>query len=182
MAYAQVLSAIPSKITAGTSVSWLVSLPSFPASSGWTLTYTLVSPSAQVQVTSTPSGVDHLLEVPLAESATWSPNKYSWQSHVSNGTERYQVDAGAVEILADYADATTGTDTRTWLDKAIEALQAAIAGRASATQLTQSLPNGLQVQHMTLEAQIAALKRLKAMRASKNHGLKNIMRSRKVSF
>lgn len=157
MAYAQVSDRIPSKITAGTSVSWLVSLPAFSASDGWTLTYTLVSPSAQVQVTSTPSGVDHLFEIPLADSADWSPGKYSWQSHASNGTERYQVDAGTVEIVTDYAGATTGTDTRTWLDKAIEALQAAIAGRASATQLTQSLPNGLQVQHMTLLQQQEAL-------------------------
>lgn len=157
MAYAQVSDRIPSKITAGTSVSWLVVLPAFPASSGWTLTYTLVSPSAQVQVTSTPSGVDHLFEIPLADSADWSPGKYSWQSHVSNGTERYQVDAGTVDIVGDYAGATTGTDTRTWLDKAIEALQAAIAGRASATQLTQSLPNGLQIQHMTILQQQEAL-------------------------
>lgn len=182
MAYAQVSDRIPSKITAGTSVSWLIALPAFPASSGWTLAYTLVSPSAQVQVTSTPSGVDHLFEIPLADSADWTPAKYSWQSHVSNGTERYQIDAGTVDILADFAESADGRDTRTWLDTAIEALQAAIAGRASATQLSQSLPNGLQVQHMTLEAQIAALKRLKAMRASKTRSLKNIMKTRKVAF
>lgn len=157
MAYAQILSSIPTKITAGTSVSWLVALPAFPAPNGWTLTYTLVTSAAQVVVTSTPSGVDHLFEIPLAESAYWIPGKYSWQSHVSNGTERYQVDAGVVEILADYANATTGIDTRIWLDKAIEALQAAIYDRASKTQLTQSLTNGLQIQHMTLLQQQQAL-------------------------
>lgn len=181
MAYAQVLDRIPSKITAGTSVSWMISLPDFPAPDGWTLTCTLVSPSAQIQVTSTPSGNDHLFEVPLAESTDWIAGKYSWQSHISNGSERYQVDSGSVEILDDYADATTGKDTRTWIDTAIEALQAAIAGRASATQLTQSLPNGLHIQHMTTSEQISALKQLKSMRAGKR-GLKNIMRSRKVSF
>lgn len=149
MAYAQVFDRIPSKITAGTSVSWLVALPAFPATDGWTLTYTLVTSAAQVVVASTPSGADHLFEITLAESADWIPGKYSWQSHVSDGTERYQIDAGVVEILADYANATTGIDTRTWLDTAIDALQASIANRASKTQLTQSMPNGLQIQHMT---------------------------------
>lgn len=163
MAYAKVFSEIPTKITAGTSVSWLVALPAFPAPDGWTLTYTLVSSSARVQITSTPSGNDHLFEIPLADSATWSPGKYSWQSHVSNGTERYQIDAGTVEILADYGEATTGADTRTWLDTAIEALQAAIAGRASKTQITQAI-SGVQIQHMTLEAQQNALDRLLSKR------------------
>jgi hypothetical protein len=182
MAYAQVSDRIPTKITAGTSVSWMVALPDFPASAGWTLTYTLVSPSAQVVVTSAPSADRHLFEITYATTGAWVAGSYAWQSHVSNGTERYQVDSGTVEIVSDFAEATTGTDTRTWLDTAIESLQASIAGRASKTQLTQSLPNGLQIQHMTLDQQISALKRLKAMRAGKDRSLKNIMRSRKVAF
>lgn len=181
MGYTQVFSEIPSKITAGTSVSWAVSLPDFPATEGWTLTYSLVYPSVQIVVTSTPSGDAHLFEIPLADSAEWTPGKYSWQSHISNGTERYLIDSGSVEILADYAAATAGSDTRTWLDKAIEALQASIAGRASKTQMTQVVA-GVQVQHMTLDAQIDALKRLKALRASSKRKLKNIMRTRKVAF
>ena len=157
MAYAQVFDRIPTKITAGTSVSWLVALPVFPATDGWTLTYTLVTSAAQVVVASTPSGVDHLFEIQHTTTDDWDAGVYAWQSHISNGTERYQVDSGSVEIVADFAISTTGKDTRTWLDTAIEALQAAIAGRASKTQLTQSLPNGLQVQHMTLLQQQEAL-------------------------
>lgn len=181
MAYAQVLSAIPSKITAGTSVSWLVSLPSFPASSGWTLTYTLVSPSAQVQVTSTPSGDNHLFEIPFSESSDYIPGKYAFQAHADNGTERYQVDAGEVEIAADFADATTGSDTRDWLTVAIEALQASIAGRASKTQMVQ-LVSGVQIQHMTLADQISALKRLKSMRAAKTGKMRGGGKTMKVRF
>ena len=181
MAYAQVLSALPAKITAGTSVSWAVSLPDFPATEGWALTYTLVTPSAQVVVESTPDGDAFLFEIPFAESAEWAPGSYSWQSHISNSTERYQVGSGSVEILADFAEASTGADTRTWLDKAIEALQAAIAGRASNTQLVQ-IVDGVQVQHMRLIDQVAALKKLKSLRASSSRKLKNIMRPRKVAF
>jgi len=177
MAYKTVLSNIPAKITAGTSVSWLISLPSFPATEGWTLTYTLVSLSVQVQVTSTPSGDDHLFEIPFSESSDYIPGKYAFQTHAANATERYQVDAGEVEIEADFAGSTTGVDTRDWLTVAIEALQASIAGRASKTQMVQ-LVAGVQIQHMTLADQISALERLKSMRAAKVGRWHKTIRSR----
>lgn len=182
MAYTQVFSEIPTKITAGTSVSWRLTLPDCPASAGWSVVYTLVSSGEQIQATSTPDGDAHLFEIPFATTTSWEAGTYAWQAHASNSTERYLIGSGSVEIQANFATATTGLDTRTWLDTTIEALQAAIAGRASKTQLTQSLPNGLQIQHLTLDQQISALKRLKAMRASKNRSLKNIMRTRKVAF
>ena len=181
MAYAQVFSALPAQITAGTSVSWRIEIDAFPASEGWTLVYSLVSPSAQIVIESTPDEDAHLFEIPFADTAEWVPGSYSWQSHISNSTERYQVGSGSVEILADFAEASTGADTRTWLDKAIEALQAAIAGRASNTQLVQ-IVDGVQVQHMRLIDQVAALKKLKSLRASSSRKLKNIMRPRKVAF
>lgn len=181
MAYAQVFDKIPPKITAGTSVSWRVSLPDFPAAEGWTLTYSLVTSSAQIVVESTPDGDLHLFEIPFADSAEWSPGTYSWQSHVANSTERYLVNSGSVEVVADLGAATGGRDTRTWIDTAIDALQAAIAGRASKTQLVQVV-DGVQVQHMRLNDQIAALKQLKSLRASSRRKLKNIMQTRKVAF
>ena len=181
MAYAQVLDRLPTKITAGTSVSWLVSLPNFPASEGWTLTYSLVTSSAQIVVGSTPDGDLYLFEVPFADTAEWLPGTYSWQSHISNATERYLVESGAVDVVADLGAATEGKDTRTWIDTAIDALQAAIAGRASKTQLVQVV-DGVQVQHMRLNDQIAALKQLKSLRATSRRKLKNIMRTRKVAF
>lgn len=156
MAYAQVFDRIPTKITAGTSVSWRVSLPDFPAAEGWTLTYSLVTPSAQIVVESTPDGDLHLFEIPFGDTAEWSPGTYSWQSHVSNDTERYQVESGSVEVVEDLGAATEGKDTRTWIDTAIAALQAAIAGRASKTQLVQDV-DGVRIQHMTITEQQAAL-------------------------
>lgn len=165
MGYTQILSEIPAKITAGTSVAWAVSLADFPASSGWTLIYTLVSPSAQVSVASTPSDDLYLFEIPYTDTSAWGAGKYAWQSHIANGTERYMIGTGTVDVIADFAEATTGHDARPWHDKAIEALEAAIAGRAGKTQLTQVLPNGLQVQHLKLSEQIAALKSLKEIRA-----------------
>ena len=181
MAYTKVFDRIPSTITAGTSVSWSVDLPDFPASEGWTLAYSLVKSSAQVVVTSTPSGDAHLIEIPYETTEAWEAGVYAWQSHVSNGTERYLIASGSVEILADYAEATDGSDQRKWYDTAIEALQASIAGRASKTQMFQTV-GGVQIQHMTLGDQIKALKQLKALRAGSQRRLKNIMRTRKVAF
>ena len=156
MAYAQVFDKIPPKITAGTSVSWAVSVPDFPATKGWALTYTMVIPSAQVVIESTTDGDAFLFEIPFSESSKWAPGVYSWQSYVSNGTERYLIDSGRVEVVLDLESATSGHDARSWIDVAIAALRAAIAGRASKTQLVQ-IVDGVQVQHMTIEAQKMAL-------------------------
>ena len=178
MAYTQVFSEIPTKITAGTSVSWRLTLPDCPASAGWAVVYTLVSSGEQIQATSTPDGDAHLFEIPFATTTSWEAGTYAWQAHVSNGTERYLIGSGSVEILSDYATAADGTDTRTWLDTAIEALQASIAGRASKTQLAQSLPDGLQIQHMTLEAQQDALDRLLSKRRAKRGKWRKTVKSR----
>jgi hypothetical protein len=174
MAHAQVFDRIPTKITAGTSVSWAVSLADFPATEGWTLTYTLVSSGEQLQAVSAPDGAAHLFEIPYTTTYDWPAGTYAWQAHVARDAERYLIASGSVEIVADYAEASDGLDTRTWLDTAISALQASISGRASKTQLSQAV-SGVQIQHMTLGEQQNALDRLlDKRRAQRGKWLKTV--------
>jgi hypothetical protein len=168
MTYTNVFSQIPNKITAGNSVSWSVSLPGYLASSGWVLTYTLVNAGAKIEITASADGDNHLVEVPIADSVNYLPGKYFYQTNVSNGTERYSVGSGQVEILPDFATKATH-DNRDWLDIAIDALEASIAGRASKTQLLQSI-TGVQIQHMPIAEQLAALRELKKIRSIKRKG------------
>jgi len=180
MSYTTVLSNIPKKITAGESVSWSVTLDNFPASAGWVVTYTLVKSDTRIQIVSTADGINHLVEIPYTTTADYTAGEYRYQSHVSNAVERYQVATGIIEVLPDFATKTTGHDARTWLEIAIDALEAAIEGRASKTQLQQSI-NGIQVQHLDLNDQLTALSRLKRILAGKKiakTGLKSMM----VSF
>jgi len=169
MTYTNVLSQIPNKITAGNSVSWALSLSEYPASAGWALTYILVNSTNQIKITATANGDNHLVEIPFADSAAYQPGKYSFQARVTNGSERYQIENGTVEIVPDFATKESGYDNRDWLDISIDALEASIAGRASKTQLLQSV-SGVQVQHMSLADQITTLNELKKMRSVKRTG------------
>lgn len=180
MSYTTVLPNIPRKMTAGESVSWSVSLSDFPASAGWVITYTLVKSDTRIQIVSTASGDSHLVEIPFATTAGYAAGEYHYQAHVSNTVERYQVGEGVIEILPDFATKTTGHDGRSWLEIAIDALEAAIEGRASKTQLQQAV-NGVQVQHMSLGDQIEALGRLKRIMAGKKIA-KTGLKSMRVRF
>jgi len=156
MAYVNVLDAIPDQITVGESVSWKYSNTDYPASAGWALTYTLIRSTARIQIVSTADGDDHLIEVAATVSALYTAGTYDWQAHISNGTERYQVADGVIEVLADFAASglSGGFDARSHVKKVLDALEAAIEGRASKTQINQSV-GGMTIGHMTLADQVA---------------------------
>jgi len=159
------LTATPKTIQAGDSISWLIAHPEYPASAGWSLSYVLVNASAKITLTSSADGDSHLVSATPETTAAYAAGTYAYVGQVSDGTDRITVERGSIEIMADYA-ASEAFDTRSWVDVAIDALEAAIAGRAGKTQLSQTLPNGVQVQHLSLSEQISALKELKTMRAS----------------
>jgi len=149
MSYVTVLNDIPKKLTAGESVSWSVSLSDYPASDSWELTYTLVKSDTRLQIVAAASGDDHLIEIAIATTAAYDPGEYEFQAHISNGTEKYQVDSGSIEVVTDFATQTTGFDSRSHNKKVLDLLEAAIEGRASKTQMSQKV-GGVEVQHMAL--------------------------------
>jgi len=153
MTYVTVLDKIPSQLTAGISASWSVSLSDYPASESWVITYTLIKSDNQIQIESTADGDDHLIEIAAATTAAYDPGEYEFQAHITNGTEKYQIDAGVIEILTDFATQDSGYDYRSHVKKVLDALESVIEGRASKTQLSQKVGN-FEVQHMSLAEQI----------------------------
>lgn len=149
MAYTRVLSDIPEKMVAGESASWKYANSDFPASSGWSLVYSLINAAGKITITSTADGSDHLVEVASGKSANYAVGEYDWQAHVSNGTERYKVAEGVIEITPDF-EAQSAYDTRSHAKKVLDALEASIEGRASKTQLSHTIA-GVQIQHMTFD-------------------------------
>lgn len=94
-----------------------------------------------------------MVEVTSEVSGNYTAGTYRWQAHVSAGSERYKVGEGSIEISKDFASYPHGFDVRSHVKKVLDALEAAIEGRASKTQIQQSV-GGVQIQHMTLSEQV----------------------------
>lgn len=158
------LTALPAIITAGDSIAWTLTRDDFPASDGWTLSFVFINASSKIAMSSTADGDRHAIAIEATTTAVYVPGKYTYAGFATNGTVRHTIDRGSIEVYPNLATQTT-YDGRAWYDKAIEALEAAIAGRADKTQMSQVLPNGVQVQHLALKDQIEALQQIKWTKA-----------------
>lgn len=118
----------PSTLAAGDTAKWRKSLPGFPASAGWVLTYTLVTASARVTFTATADGDDHLVAVPAATTAGWAAGTYTWRAQVAKAGEVFTVADGTLRIQPAFGSATDG---RSHARKVLDAIEAVIEGRAT---------------------------------------------------
>lgn len=129
-----ILSAEPTRFRAGDSVSWRRSWSDYPASAGWSLAYTLISSTAKRTITGAADGDAHLVTLTAADTDDWPAGRYTLIGHVSKAPDRVEVLSLPVEVLPDLAAATT-YDTRTHARRMLEALEAALEGRATRGQL-----------------------------------------------
>lgn len=124
---------IPTSFVAGDTVRWSVSFSNYP-SSIWSLKYRLVNQSGALTVTATPNSNAYSLTITADQSATLSAGVYQCLAWVEKGAggsyERYSVFNGSVTITANYAT-SNASDTRSWARKALDAVEAVIAGRAT---------------------------------------------------
>lgn len=163
----------PEKITAGDLVAWKreasgLSIPTGEvpkASAGWALTYALVKSGTRIQITASASGDDHLVTLAATTTAGYTVGVYQWQAYVTKTTERYLVDSGTIEILANFAAATSGYDGRSHARKVLDALKAKIESRATKDQ-EQMLVGGQVVGQMPIHRLLEFYDRFKAEVAS----------------
>jgi hypothetical protein len=141
-----VLTTEPSTIRAGDFLTWLKSLSEYPANAGWSLSYTLINDSTKITINAAASGADHLVSVLAATSANYASGLYSWMARVTKATEIYTIASGSIEILPNLA-ALTIFDGRSHARIMVQAIEAAIQGRASSTQLEYEI-NGRRVRNM----------------------------------
>jgi hypothetical protein len=134
MPFTTVLDDVPAKLMAGDSVSWKRSFPDYPAPA-WVLTYALVNKDFSYIITGTDDGSDHLVEISAETSLLWESGVYFWKAILTNSSleERYTVEEGRIEILADYATAPdkTSVDPRSHAQKVIDILEPVIEGKVS---------------------------------------------------
>jgi hypothetical protein len=113
----------PATLIAGDTATWLKTVPGYPASAGWVLTYTLINASAKITITSAASGEDHLVNTPAASTTGWAPGAYTWQARVAFGANAHTVGQGTATVQAAFGSVST-LDARTHAAKTLAAIEA----------------------------------------------------------
>lgn len=103
----------PASLIIGDTLKFKVYVKDYLPSDSWVLSYAFVKTGAQETATGSDNGDGyHLIEVAAATTATWTAGTYNWQSYVTKGSERYQVCAGTIEFLPNFAVEAGGYDDR----------------------------------------------------------------------
>lgn len=132
----------PTELRAGETWAWTRSLSDYSAT-GWTLTYTAINSAAKITLTATATGSAHLVSVPAVTTTgtggvtgtdSYTAGTYSLVGRVTDGTSVYGVYSGVLKVLPDLAAATT-YDTRSTAKQLLEALDAFLLAKATASQL-----------------------------------------------
>ena len=129
---------IPLTITAGDTLNFTDTASDYPASAGWAITYTLLNASAKITLTSSADGDDHEVAVAAATTADYTAGEYKWTATVSDGTDRYTLDTGTVEVLPDPVEQDT-YDGRTFAEISLENIEAVLQNKASADNYSYSI-------------------------------------------
>ncbi len=126
------------RIIAGDTLDFVTTLPDYPASGGYTLKYRL-SPrttGSAIDITCSATGDDHRCGAAAATTAAWAAGEYSWACWVEKVAERYGGTEypwrGECTILPNPAT-TTNYDSRSDARKALDAMNAFIAGSTDMT-------------------------------------------------
>jgi hypothetical protein len=127
----------PDKLSAGTTWTWRRDdLSDYPANGGWSLSYAFAMLGAQFVVNGgmvVASGASFLVTVPVATTSPIVPGTYTWGARVADGGGNvYEAGRGRLLVLPSLV---AGADPRTHARKVLDAIEAAIEGRASRTDL-----------------------------------------------
>ena len=108
----------PSQIAQGQTISFTKKLAKYPASAGWSLTYSLRGNGQQISFSSTASVDDHVVLVAAATTESWLAGEYQLSGSAINtdGTnENFYLNSFL--ITPDLATADGGIDLRTHAQK-----------------------------------------------------------------
>lgn len=119
--------------------SWVFCTRSFAGYSsgdGWTLKYVLNCPSGRFviegdDVAPAPDGISFAVNVPASETAEITPGSYDLLAVLSKAQQRVTVELPGIKVLPDIAGASGAVDTRSFVKKTLDAIEAALAGDTS---------------------------------------------------
>lgn len=165
------------KLTAGDSLNYTVAVAGYVPADGWVLKYRLVPRSGTgtaVDITSSASGTDHLVQVGPSETANWAAGMYGWASYVERAGERYTVASGQLQVLPDPLTLQPGADTRSQAEISLEAVTAKLRGVGGSAVESYTI-NGRELRRYPLADLIKLEQKLKAEVAAERRaaGLKD---------
>lgn len=125
----------PAELVAGDTWKWKRSLSDYSAAAGWSLRYVFTSASAEQRFTfdSVADGADHLVSRATTDTDDIIPGIYQWAAFVRNGSERYQVATGTLNVRPNLEGARP-FDVRTHPQKVLDAIEAVLENRATKDQ------------------------------------------------
>lgn len=106
----------------------------------WTLQLNLRGPT-RVDIDAVRDGARHVFSAPGAETAAWQPGAYAFTVRATNGSDVHLIEQGSVRIIPDIAAEAAGHDGRSDNQRALEAIEAVIANRASLDQQSYKINN-----------------------------------------
>ncbi|MBI4997846.1 MAG: hypothetical protein HZC22_13330 [Rhodocyclales bacterium] len=118
----------PTTFRAGDSISWIESLPAYPASAGWALKFRLIyQTGAAIDINAAADGDNHKVDLAATATAAWVAGSATLAAYIEKGTERITLASEIVTILPNLATATN-LDSRSI---AARSLADALAARAA---------------------------------------------------
>lgn len=133
---------IPSRITAGDTVTWSEVALTDPqvgliTSAVWALTFAFRGPVALQggDITGTASAAGWTMTLPSALTAAMNtsakPARWYWQAYASDGTKRLTVGDGQISVLPNFAGLTGIVDARSSAEKILAQIDATIEARTT---------------------------------------------------
>ena len=147
----------------GDSLDFTTSVPAYPASDGYTLTYRLIPRTSGTAITlvATTSGEDYRVTIAPDIAATWTAGEYTWSAWVEKTGERYSVDSGTVTLKVDPA-IVSAYDGRSTARKALDAINLALETYGAQAHISEytignrSMKFKDQADLLTMRASLAA--------------------------
>lgn len=140
----------PASIRAGETLHFTRSLSDYPASDGWSITYSFRAKNGSaIDFTTTALVDDHEASVAFGDTAGWIPGTYDGVGMVSDGTTKTQIWQGQMTVLQNFAALQEGADTRTQNRRTFDNICAVLEGRASSAILSSSV-DGTQIQRIPI--------------------------------
>ena len=133
-------------------------LDDYPADEVWVLYFELraeAATGAAITFNSTADGKHHYFSIAKDTTVVWMPGWYKGQAYVDNGTQRFYVWEGRIEIKTDHSTQAGTFDTRTSAQKCVDAINAVLEGKATRDVLNFTVA-GQTVARMTFKELIAA--------------------------
>jgi hypothetical protein len=146
---ATTLSAMPAAITAGDTLLLLLDGGDYPANEGWTYWFSFRKETGSlIEFSSTASGSNHSFTVAADITATWTDGIYKGVGYVESATQRFTVWRGELVVESNLTEQDANYDTRTHGQKALDAINAVLEGKASRDVLASTIA-GQSIQRMS---------------------------------